>query len=388
MTDLKDSGVYWLGEIPKDWALYPAWALFREGKGKSTSDDDHLIPSRVYGVITQAEYREITGHKTMANEATADNMKHVEPNDFIISMGSHETGIEHSRISGKVSNDYRVLRPTSLVNPEFYKYFLKSKPFIDGLNGLTTEIRVGQRIHYSRFALLKIPLPDPATQRSIADYLDNEISEMDARIEEFERLVRELEVRKLLLPDSKINHQGASMPTVPAKLLTRITTGDGDTQDAIEDGEFPFYVRSDIVRASDKWTFEGPAVLTSGDGAGVGKIFHFAEGKFRAHQRVYVLRSFKGVDPKYFYWCFRTNFPRQVEHGGAKATVESVRMNMVADTPIPLPPLDKQREIAEELDHAFEKMDALIEESTTLVENLKARKTALITEVVTGRKEV
>lgn len=388
MTELKESGIYWLGEIPQDWKLYPAWALFSEGKEKSTSDDEHLIPSRVYGVITQAEYREITGHKTMDNEATADNMKHVEPHDFVISMGSHETGIEHSRISGKVSNDYRVLRPTPLVDPEFYKYFLKSKPFIDGLNGLTTEIRVGQRIHYSRFALLEIPLPDLETQRCIADYLDKEISDMDTLIENLEALVRELEARKMLLPDSKINYRGASVPTAPAKLLARIKTGEGDTQDAIEDGEFPFYVRSDTVRASDKWTFEGPAVLTSGDGAGVGKIFHYAEGKFRAHQRVYVLKDFKNVDPKYFYWCFQTNFPRQVEHGGAKATVESVRMNMVADTPIPLPPFEKQREIADGLDSEFEKMNGLIEDSTRLVSLLKERKTALITEVVTGRKEV
>ena len=201
---------------------------------------------------------------------------------------------------------------------------------------------------------------------------------MGALIDNFEALIRELETRKTLLPDSKINHQGASVPTVPAKLLARIKTGEGDTQDAIEDGEFPFYVRSDTVRASDNWTFEGPAVLTSGDGAGVGKIFHYAEGKFRAHQRVYVLRDFKNVDPKYFYWCFQTNFPRQVEHGGAKATVESVRMNMVADTPIPLPPLEKQREIADYLDREISEMDALIEEFEELVSALERRRVKLV----------
>ena len=273
--------------------------------------------------------------------------------------------------------------PKSGYDGKFLYYWAQTIPF----DLISTQTAIPSMTS-SDLGRQRVPYLALETQRRIADYLDKEISEMDAMIDEFEGLVRELETRKLLLPDSKINHQGASVPTVPAKLLTRITTGDGDTQDAIEDGEFPFYVRSDTVRTSDEWTFEGPAVLTSGDGAGVGKIFHFAEGKFRAHQRVYVLRSFKGVDPKYFYWCFRKNFPRQVEHGGAKATVESVRMNMVADTPIPLPPLDEQREIANELDREFERMEALIEESTKLIENLKARKTALITEVVTGRKEV
>lgn len=288
---------------------------------------------------------------------------------------------------GVAAGDIHVYRAKPHVDPRFVGYVIRTPEFVRYASACSNGVKM-PRVEWTSLSQYRFLVPDLETQRRIADYLDKEIREMDALIDEFERLVRELEIRKLLLPDSKTNHQGASVPMVPAKLLTRITTGEGDTQDAIEDGEFPFYVRSDTVRTSDKWTFEGPSVLTSGDGAGVGKIFHFVKGKFRAHQRVYVLRNFTRVDPKYFYWCFRTNFPRQVEHGGAKATVESVRMNMVADTPIPLPPLDKQREIAEELDREFERMDALIEESTRLIENLKARKTALITEVVTGRKEV
>lgn len=387
MTNLKDSGVYWLGEVAANFDIVPSTILFRERSEKNLEDDIHLTPSQKYGVLPQDKYQEITGGKVMQKLSDSD-MKHVESNDFVIHLRSFQGGIERSQIRGKVSTAYTVLEPRDGVFTGYWRYFMKSAPFIEGMASSTNQLRDGQTINYARFSRLKLLRPPLETQRRIADYLDKETSEMDALIDEFERLVRELEIRKLLLPDSKTNHQGASVPTVPAKLLTRITTGEGDTQDAIEDGEFPFYVRSDTVRTSDKWTFEGPSVLTSGDGAGVGKIFHFVEGKFRAHQRVYVLRNFTRVDPKYFYWCFRTNFPRQVEHGGAKATVESVRMNMVADTPIPLPPLDKQREIAEELDLEFERMDTLIEESSRLIENLKARKTALITEVVTGRKEV
>ena len=53
MSNLQDSGAYWLGEIPKDWKMLPAWALFAEGKEKCLSDDPHLVPSRVYGVVTR-----------------------------------------------------------------------------------------------------------------------------------------------------------------------------------------------------------------------------------------------------------------------------------------------------------------------------------------------
>lgn len=286
------------------------------------------------------------------------------------------------------TNFIQVLRLRIGHDPRFWTYALRMKYAQGETNRMINQTTGIQNLDMQEYFGQKFDVPHPETQRRIADYLDKEISEMDTLIDYFEALVRELETRKTLLPNSKVNHQGASVPIVPAKLLTRIKTGEGDTQDAIEDGEFPFYVRSDTVRASDEWTFEGPAVLTSGDGAGVGKIFHYAEGRFRAHQRVYVLKDFRNVDPKYFYWCFQTNFPRRVEHGGAKATVESVRMNMVADTPIPLPPLEKQREIADELDREFEKMNGLIEDSKRLVSLLKERKTVLITEAVTGRKEV
>ena len=327
--------------------------------------------------------------------ATRIGSRHLKPGDILIekSGGGEKTpvgsAIYFEGPEGLMCTNFiQVVRLKQDQDPRYWTYAMRMK-YANGETNLMINQTTGiQNLDMQEYFGQKFDIPNFETQRRIADYLDKEISEMDALIDNFEALIRELETRKTVLPDSRINYQGASVPTVPAKLLARIKTGEGDTQDAIEDGEFPFYVRSDTVRASDNWTFEGPAVLTSGDGAGVGKIFHYAEGKFRAHQRVYVLKDFKNVDPKYFYWCFQTNFPRQVEHGGAKATVESVRMNMVADTPIPLPPLEKQREIAGGLDSEFEKMNGLIEDSTQLVSLLKERKTALITEVVTGRKEV
>lgn len=192
---LKDSGMHWLGEVAADWDLVPAWALFTEGKEKCSPDDPHLVPSRVYGVVTRDTLTELSGNKPVDNEASAHNMKHVEPHDFIISMGSHESGIEHSRLVGKVSNDYRVLRPTDEINPEYYKWFFKSEPLIEGLRGLTTEIRVGQRIHYSKFSLLRLPLPPLEDQQRIADYLDHETTEIDSLIAESTRL-RELLLKR------------------------------------------------------------------------------------------------------------------------------------------------------------------------------------------------
>lgn len=378
----------WFDEGNPDFPLVPVYLLGKKNANKNKGMKENNLLSLSYGSIIRKNIDDTGGLRPDSFET----YQVVQPGDTVLRFTDLQNDHKSLRSGlvtekGIITSAYIGFRPyPQMINPAYFAYTMRALDGMKAFYEMGSGVR--QSLNWEEFSALYMPLPDLETQRRIADYLDKEISEMDALIEEFEGLVRELETRKALLPDSKINHQGLSVQTVPAKLLSRIKTGEGDTQDALEDGEFPFYVRSDTVRASDRWTFEGPAVLTSGDGAGVGKIFHYTEGKFRAHQRVYVLMDFANVYPKYFYWCFQTNFPRQVEHGGAKATVESVRMNMVADTPIPLPPLEKQQEIADELDREFERMDALIEESTHLIENLKARKTALITEVVTGRKEV
>ena len=71
MSVLQDSGSYWLGKIPENWQMLPAWALFSEGKEKCLSDDPHLVPSRVYGVVTRDMLTELSGNKPVDNEASA-----------------------------------------------------------------------------------------------------------------------------------------------------------------------------------------------------------------------------------------------------------------------------------------------------------------------------
>ena len=388
MSNLQDSGAYWLGEIPKDWEMLPAWALFAEGKEKCLSDDPHLVPSRVYGVVTRDRLAELSGNKPVDNEASAHHMKHVEPHNFIISMGSHESGIEHSRLVGKVSNDYRVLLPTSGVNPEYYKWFFKSEPLIEGLRGLTTEIRVGQRIHYSRFSLLRLPLPPAEDQQRIADYLDRETAEIDAAVADLDRYLDLLNVKLDSTGREIFMTLSEEWQLIQTKFLVDITTGSGDTQDAQEDGEFPFYVRSDTIQRSGDHEFDCDAVLPSGDGAGVGKIFHLASGKFKAHQRVYVMHNFRRVSPEYFYWMFKSAFPDVIRYGGAKSTVDSVRMPMIANLKLPVPDKSTQEEISGRLANLYEEVGSLISESTKLRDLLLKRRSVLITEVVTGRKQV
>lgn len=107
-----------------------------------------------------------------------------------------------------------------------------------------------------------------------------------------------------------IGSMPASWKLCRLKYLCDIMTGNQDTQDADENGIYPFYVRSPNIQRSNKYTFEGEGVLMAGDGAGAGRVFHHAFGKYAIHQRVYCLHNFKNVNVEYFLYFISELFKR------------------------------------------------------------------------------
>lgn len=142
--------------------------------------------------------------------------------------------------------------------------------------------------------------------------------------------------------------------------LASVTTGSRDTQNRIDDGIYPFFVRSNTVEKINTYAMDCEAILTSGDGVGVGKNFHYINGKFDFHQRVYAIYNFKPhINGKYFYNYFYENFYSRVIRLSAKNSVDSVRMSMITEMEIPYPCHTEQTKIAEFLGVVDEKIKAL-----------------------------
>lgn len=167
------------------------------------------------------------------------------------------------------------------------------------------------------------------------------------------------------------------------KFLCDIVTGNKDTVDRDDEGNFPFFVRSPKVEKINSYSYDGEAILMAGDGVGAGKVFHYFNGKFDFHQRVYNLHRFKNVIGKYFFYYLSENFYREIEKGSAKSTVDSVRLPMILNFPVPLPPLDEQKQIADFLDRKCSAIDSAVDNAKKLVEKLREYKKSLITETVT-----
>jgi type I restriction enzyme S subunit len=164
--------------------------------------------------------------------------------------------------------------------------------------------------------------------------------------------------------------------------IATVTTGGRNTQDRIEDGLYPFFVRSQIVERINSYSFDGEAVLTAGDGVGTGKVFHYINGRFDVHQRVYRITNFsERVNGYFFYLYFSTHFYNRIMQMTAKSSVDSVRRDMITRMLVPFPPTwAEQGAIATALSDA----DALLVKLDRLIAKKRDLKQAAMQQLLTG----
>ena len=152
-------------------------------------------------------------------------------------------------------------------------------------------------------------------------------------------------------------------------------TGNKNTQDKIDNGIYPFYVRSQIIERINSWTFDGEAILTAGDGVGVGKVFHYTKGKIGVHQRVYILSDFK-CNARYLFYYFSSKFYNRVKRISAKNSVDSVRKEMITDMPLSLPCSQEQGKIGilmSLLDERIATQNKIIDKLESLIKGISRK---------------
>ncbi len=166
------------------------------------------------------------------------------------------------------------------------------------------------------------------------------------------------------------------------KYISSIKTGEKDAVHRVDNGAYPFFIRSPLVQRIDAYSHDGEAVLTAGDGD-IGKIFHYINGKFNYHQRVYKFSDFKGVSGKYLYYYLHHNLAEEVIKLSAKTTVDSLRLPFLQNFFVSLPPISEQIAIASFLDLKAEQIDLYVQIKEQQITLLKERKQLLIQNAVT-----
>jgi type I restriction enzyme S subunit len=246
-----------------------------------------------------------------------------------------------------------------------------------------------KNLNIELFRPFLIPIPPTLTeQKAIATAL----SDVDAFIASLEqtitkkKAIKQGAMQQLLNPPHKGGKRltGFSGDWVEKTLgdVSHIKTGSRNNQDKVEDGEYPFYVRSQSVKRIDTYSYDEEAILIPGEG-GIGTIFHYINGKFEVHQRVYKISSFsEGVLGKFIFLKMKHEFYEHAMTNSVKATVDSLRLPTFQEFEICLPPaLDEQKAIAQILSD----MDAEITQLETKKEKHQAIKQGMMQELLTGK---
>lgn len=301
---------------------------------------------------------------------------------------------------GAVASSLVIVRPKKSTTTKFVSAYFKSniaKNMISLWAGGAAQPNLGAK----ELANFLVPLPDSQEQTAIA----NALSDVDALISELEKLIakkqaiktatmQQLLTGRTRLPQFALRDDGAPKGTKPSELgeipedwevlplgtLASIKTGSKNNQDKVADGQFPFFVRSQNIERLNSYSYDCEAILVPGEG-GIGSIFHYINGKFDAHQRVYVIRDFEKCVGKYIYFQMKRSFGSHAMENSVKATVDSLRLPTFLEFKTLLPSEEEQTAIATILSD----MDAEIQALEQRLGKTRQIKQGMMQELLTGK---
>ncbi len=377
-----------VGVIPEDWNMSLLDSLAKRGSGH-TPDKKH--PEYWNGSIKWISLKDSDVLDNLYIENTdstitpigiANSSAVVHPAGTVVL--SRDAGVGKSAITKcdmAVSQHFMAWQCGSQLDNHFLYHWLQS------MKSEFERIAMGSAIKtigLSYFRGLKIPCPPITEQRAIATAL----SDVDALLAKLDQLItkkgdlKQATMQQLLIGQTRLPGFSGVWEVKRLGDLTHIKTGSRNNQDKIEDGEYPFFVRSANVERINSYSYDCEAILVPGEG-GIGSIFHYINGRFDAHQRVYVITQFlTDVSGKFVHLYMLMNFGAYAMRNSVKATVDSLRLPTFQDFEVVLPPtIGEQAAIATILSD----MDTEITALEVRRDKTRDLKQGMMQELLTGR---
>lgn len=231
---------------------------------------------------------------------------------------------------------------------------------------------------------ISFPLPSLPEQRAIAAAL----SDVDALLAKIDQLIakkrdlKQAAMQQLLTGETRLPGFSGTWQVKRLDELANIKTGSRNNEDKVEGGDYPFFVRSENVERINSYSHDCEAILVPGEGR-IGDIFHYINGRFDVHQRVYAITQFRpGVSAKYVHLYMAMNFGAWAMQNTVKATVDSLRLPTFQTFEVRMPATkEEQTAIATFLDD----MDAELFALEVRREKIRAVKQGMMQELLTGR---
>ena len=423
MREMKDSGIEWIGKIPKNWGTYAAFQVFSPVKSKNTGMKENNLLSLSYGRIIKKNINTSTG--LLPESFEGYNI--IEPGDIVLRLTDLQNDHTSLRVglseqTGIITSAYLTLHVMFTYYPKFLYYQLHSFDICKGFYGMGAGVLQG--LNWEGIKLLKIVMPDIHEQQRIADFLDRKCAEIDsviektkATIEGYKKLKQSIiteAVTKGTRPNRPMKDSGIEWigeipedwnvnrikyvanfdPPCDMSRLSEDSIITYTPMECIKNGYFmnntsplggvtrslTAFQDGDIVMAKVTPCFENGNIaimkeLASGFGFGSSELFVFRPTRIKT---------------KFLFYWLRNDIFMQMACSTMTGTggLKRVSPSFVRNCYLHYPNVDEQTEISDYLDQKCNEIDNLISKKTELLTELETYKKSLIYEYVTGKKEV
>ena len=271
-----------------------------------------------------------------------------------------------------------VLRPKTSIDARFFCEYINYGIAFAVENTGIPQLTTPQISNYL------LPVPPEPEQRAIAEALsdvDGLLNALEALIAK-KRAIKQATMQQLLTGKTRLPGFSGAWETKRLGELAHIKTGGRNNEDKVKNGEYPFFVRSAIVERINSYCFDGEAILVPGEG-GIGSIFHYINGRFDCHQRVYMINRFvDDVCGKLIYYSMVLQFGSHAMQNTVKATVDSLRLPTFKNFSFSMPKdIAEQQAIASVLSN----MDSEIAALEQRRDKTRAIKQGMMQQLLTGQ---
>ena len=409
----KDSGVDWLGEIPEEWNLTPAFKFINENKLKNKGLTVDTVLSLSYGNILIKPKEKLTGLVPESFET----YQIVEPNDIIIrcmDLQNDKTSLRIGLVKDKgiITSAYLALKVANSYLPEYLYYYLHSLDTSKAIYKMGTGLR--QNLSFGDFKRFQVPNIPLKVQQSIVDFVKTKSAQIDqaitlkqqqiAKLEEYKQIVIQNAVTKGLNPDAPMKDSGVDwIGNIPThweiKKLMFVTENFNKKVLSSESG-LPYIGMESIESKTGQLSDE------NSEAEGLASYFKKGQilfGKLRPYLAKVYLTDFEGLCSTEFmvmsvrsdildvflkYQLLSNRFIAQINSSTYGSKMPRASAEYVKRQSITLPPIEEQKFIVDHIDSITNKINQTLLSYKSQIDRLKEYKTILINQAVTGKIKV
>ncbi len=436
--EFKDSGIPWIGQIPKHWEVKKVKDGFYLKKDKALIENPVVLTLARSGI----KVRDLENNEGQFAKSYFE-YNPVDIDDILLNTMDLQSGANCniSKIKGVISPAYANLRYKNGFSPNFYNYYFKIQYWTFAFFAHGKGVSYENRWTLNNQTLMRFPLlvPPLNEQKEIAEFLDKKCEIIDKRLSNLERKIKSLkEYKKSLISEcvtkglnpKNMEFKDSGIPWIGqipkhwevtkikyclkenfggcwgddleneqisqnSRLCIRVADFDFDKQKVKQTADtFRNYTKSQILSTKLQ---DGDLIIEKsggGDKMPVGRSVVFEQNLFGEKEVLFAnfCQCFRplNINNKFFAHAMKAFYQNNNMRFFFNQTtgIQNLSIFNILNAFLPYPPLNEQKEIAEFLDKKCEKIDRLNENYTKQITALKEYKKSLIYECVTGKKEI